>query len=196
MVVAAFDFDGTLIHKDSMLAFVRYVKGDLRYGLGMVWLSPWLLAFKLGWLDRQLAKERLLFHFLGKMSEGELKEKAGKFAEEKLASWLRPQGLERLRWHQQQGHRCLLVTASLDLWTRPWAEKEGLELLATPANFSEGKYQRAFAGKNCYGPEKVRRIRAWLKENKPAQTFAYGDSAGDREMLAWADQSFFKPFSS
>lgn len=194
MVLAAFDFDGTLISRDSMLAYIRYVKGDMRYLLGMCFLSPMLIRFKLGFIERQQAKERLLYHFLGGMPEEVLKEKAKRFSEERLSKWLRPKGLERLRWHQSQDHRCLLVTASLDLWTRPWAEKMGIELLASPAGFKDGRYTKSLVGKNCYGPEKVRRIQAWLGAEVLEKSYAYGDSGGDKEMLAWADESFFQPF--
>ena len=40
-------------------------------------------------------------------------------------------------------------------------------------------------GANCRGPEKVVRLREWRGEAL-AVAFAYGDSDGDREMLALA----------
>ncbi|MCU1390542.1 MAG: Phosphoserine phosphatase, partial [Ilumatobacteraceae bacterium] len=44
------------------------------------------------------------------------------------------------------------------------------------------------AGDNCRGPEKVRRLRAWLADHQltDAELWAYGDSNGDRELLAAA----------
>ena len=46
------------------------------------------------------------------------------------------------------------------------------------------------AGPNCRGPEKVARLEEWLAarcDGEPAHVFAYGDSAGDRDLLARAD---------
>jgi phosphatidylglycerophosphatase C len=56
----------------------------------------------------------------------------------------------------------------------------------------DGRYTGAMVGANCRGPEKVRRLRAWMDEQGlgDAMLWAYGDSAGDRELLASADQAF------
>ena len=48
---------------------------------------------------------------------------------------------------------------------------------------------------NCYGAQKVVRINSWLAERHPDavrdefRIVAYGDSRGDREMLAMADEA-------
>ena len=41
-------------------------------------------------------------------------------------------------------------------------------------------------GGNVRGPEKVRRVQEWLGAG-PVELWAYGDSGGDRELLALAD---------
>lgn len=187
--VAAFDFDGTLTTKDSMFAFIAFVKGRKRLYLGMIWLLPMLIRFKLGLKDRQQAKEQLLDHFFGGMQETKLKQLAEAFCSEKLPQMLRREMIERLQWHQEQAHRCLLVSASLDLWLQPFADSYQLELLCTRAQFSDGKYTRSFRSPNCYGPEKVKRIQAALEGQPVYFSYAYGDSNGDREMLAWADDN-------
>lgn len=51
-----------------------------------------------------------------------------------------------------------------------------------------------FATPNCYGPEKVRRIEAVWPHREQYDVSAFGDSRGDKEMLAYADQGYFKPF--
>ncbi|MEO1383274.1 MAG: hypothetical protein AAFV78_08595 [Bacteroidota bacterium] len=35
----------------------------------------------------------------------------------------------------------------------------------------------------------MERIREWLGDREVEASYAYGDSRGDREMLAWADQA-------
>lgn len=51
-----------------------------------------------------------------------------------------------------------------------------------------------FATPNCYGPEKVRRIEAVWPHREQYDVSAFGDSRGDKEMLDYADQGYFKPF--
>lgn len=186
--IAAFDFDGTLTTQDSMFAFISFVKGKRHLYFGMLWLLPMLIRFKLGLKNRQQAKELLLYHFFGGMNEEDLTRYAIAFCQEKLPNMLRSEMIDRLAWHKNQEHRCFLVSASLDLWLKPFAEKYKLELLCTQAQYSNGKYIRPFRSPNCYGPEKVKKIQAALEGQPDYFVYAYGDSNGDREMLEWADQ--------
>jgi phosphatidylglycerophosphatase C len=49
----------------------------------------------------------------------------------------------------------------------------------------DGRCTGRLAGENCRGPEKARRLTELLA-GRGALTWAYGDSSGDREMLAMA----------
>ena len=57
----------------------------------------------------------------------------------------------------------------------------------------DGLLTGALAGANCRGVEKVRRLHAWLRERHGdranVEVWAYGDSPGDRELLADADHA-------
>lgn len=48
MKIYAFDFDGTLTTRDTLLAFIRYARGDRRFVLGMLRYAPLLVLMKLG----------------------------------------------------------------------------------------------------------------------------------------------------
>ena len=50
------------------------------------------------------------------------------------------------------------------------------------------------AGKNCWGPEKKRRLLEYLGEEKPSSLYVYGDSLGDADILAIADHPFYRKF--
>jgi phosphatidylglycerophosphatase C len=50
---------------------------------------------------------------------------------------------------------------------------------------ADGRLTGRLVGANCRGPEKVARLREW-RSGELVVDFAYGDSAGDREMLALA----------
>lgn len=190
--LALFDFDGTITTADTMFRFVKHVVGPVRFALGLLWLGPMLVLYKVGVIPNHRAKGILLRHFLGGRTRGELEAAAATFADE-VDGIVRPGARERLAWHAEQGHHVQLVSASLDLWVGPWAARHGLPLLATPAGW-DGERFTGLGGTNCHGAEKVRRIDAALDRGGFERVWAYGDSSGDTEMLAIADEPAFKPF--
>ncbi|MEM6261287.1 MAG: HAD-IB family hydrolase [Bacteroidota bacterium] len=195
ITVAAFDFDGTLTHADSMFEFIRFRYGTVKLLLGIMGILPILVGLKLKLVGRQKAKEHLLSSFFKGQSQQSLFAAGKEFHEAYHSTLLRTRGINRVKWHQSQGHRCFLVTASLTWWTQPFANALGLELIATTPQLDErGNFTGHFAGKNCHGPEKVRRLQTVLADEEVMYTYAYGDTSGDREMLAWADEGTFKPF--
>ena len=96
---------------------------------------------------------------------------------------MRPRGLERVRWHQECGHRVVVVTASFRYWIEPWCAARGIELIATKLQEQQGVLTGRFDGINCNGAEKVRRVRAAYDLGVYSRIWAYGNSRGDRPML-------------
>jgi phosphatidylglycerophosphatase C len=97
---------------------------------------------------------------------------------------------ERLRWHAEQGHEVVLVSASLDVYLAEVTRRLGANaLLCTTLEVDDGKVTGRLIGGNCRGPEKAKRLRTHLGD-APASIWAYGDSSGDRELLAMADHRF------
>ena len=195
--LALFDFDGTLTTADTMFAFVRHVVGGPRFALGMLWLAPGLLAHKLGLVPAHKAKTTLLRHFLGGRPAAELEAAAARWSATALPALLRPDGLRRLAALRAEGAELLLVSASLDLWLRPFAEAQGMRLLCTVAEIdAEGRFTGGIASLNCNGDEKAARVRASTALTGRARIEAYGDTAGDAAMLGLADRAYYKPFRS
>lgn len=190
--LALFDFDGTLTTKDTMFVFLRHVVGPVRLSLGLLLLSPVLVAMKLGLVPNAKAKGMLLRLLLGGRSRDALEAAARSFVGV-VDPLVRPAGRERLRWHREQGHEVRIVSASLELWVGPWAEAQGVALLATPTGWQAGRFT-GLGGTNCNGEEKVERVRAALDLEAFDVVHAYGDTSGDRPMLAIAQHAHFKPF--
>lgn len=209
-VVAAFDFDGTLTQRDSLLPFLWHVAGGpLRFAWTALRLAPTLAAFKLGMLRNDVAKARVLAAFLAGCPQEKAEALGEHFAATGVPRLLRPEAVARLRWHQRQGHCTVLVSASVALYLRPWAEAMGFDAaVTTRLAVREGRLTGGFEGLNCYGLEKVRRLKACmptlglpLSEERSGDLgactlYAYGDSAGDRDLLAAADYPFLRKFSS
>ncbi|BCX80915.1 phosphatidylglycerophosphatase C [Methylomarinovum caldicuralii] len=187
---ALFDFDGTLTRGDSLLPFLRQVRGPLRLGMDFVRTSPWLAGYALKLLDNGRAKEALLARTLGGLPWEQVAEHGARFAKERIPALLRPDTLERLHWHQSQGHLCILISASLDVYLNPWAQSAGFDFCLTSV-LERDRHDRVtgrLVGGNCHGAEKVRRIDTLFAQiGRPEKIYAYGDSPGDRAMLEQAD---------
>ena len=190
--LALFDFDGTLTTRDTMFVFLQHVVGPFRLSLGLLLLSPVLVAMKLRIVSNATAKGILLRHLLGRHSRTELEASAESFIAV-LEPLIRPSGRQRLRWHQARGHEVRIVSASLDLWVAPWAAAHGVPLLATATAWREGRFA-GLGGPNCNHDEKVRRIDADLDRGGFDVVHAYGDTRGDHPMLQVASHAHFRPF--
>jgi phosphatidylglycerophosphatase C len=192
--VAFFDFDGTLTRGDTLLPFLRYVVGAPNYYVKLALVSPVLAAYFVKILRNDTAKQIVLKQFLAGYQIDELFELGQRFSEKVIPTMLRSEGMERLRWHQEQGHECVLVSASLDLYLRAWSTSNCFsDLICT--SLSEEKKETVtgkIKGKNCHGTEKLRRILAWQSSRKTRQVYAYGDTSGDGPMLKMATYGYIR----
>lgn len=193
-VVAAFDFDGTLTYRDSLLPFLLYVSGVPMFVRHMFASLPTLAGYALGMIANDVAKQRMLTRFFAGVPIAQLRIKAEQFSALKLPALIRPAALCRLAWHKQQGHRCIVISASLDIYVRPWALRAGFdEVIASRLEtLSDGRVSGKLLEGNCFGSEKIRRLEALLGGRSGYTLYAYGDSRGDRELLASADFSFYR----
>ena len=195
-IIAIFDFDGTITRRDSLADFIRFSRGWFRMAAGAVVLGPVLIRYALGILGNKEAKERVLKYFFAGMPAGHLKELGTRYALMRIPRIVRASAMDRIRWHQEQGHRVLIVTASPALWLKPWCDREEIELIATQLEEADGTITGNLAGANCYGAEKAARLKQEIDFSAVEYVYAYGDSHGDDEMLALADEPHYSPFSN
>lgn len=193
-IVAAFDFDGTLTRKDALIPFFKFLTSPSRTYLLLGSRLPWFIGFAVGIVSRQQAKEAALDAFIKGMKRDELLEIGTRFAEGRLNDLIIPNALQKLRWHQAQGHRCILISATLDVFLEPWAEKMQFDdLISSQVAFdSKGIATGRLTGLNCWGPEKVRRLLKVVGPKEHFELYAYGDSRGDKELLQLADHSYYR----
>lgn len=193
-VIAAFDFDGTITRRDTLLPFLFHSFGATRFISSLIRSGPALAGYAVRLIANNIAKERMLTHFLKGMAVQELETLGRSFASEVIPRMLRKSAMDRLRWHQQQGHRCVIVSASLDVYLKPWAAIHGIDnVLCTSLSVKDGNTLTGkLATANCYGAEKRRRLEEWLGDRADYCIYAYGDSRGDRELLETADYSFYR----
>lgn len=194
MILALFDFDGTITTDDSLLKFIRFVVGDRRFLLGLVVLSPMLVLYKLKLIPNYKAKQYMLSWFFKGMSKDTFLKVANEYSLVHIDKIVRPKAIEKINWHKNQGHKVVVVSASIECWLRPWCEKNNLELIATKLEIKDDIVTGKLLSKNCYGVEKVNRIKELYDLENFDYIYAYGDSSGDKQMLEISHEKFYKPF--
>ena len=219
--ISAFDFDGTLTTRDTLLLFIRHACGWWALFGGLLLFSPLLVLMKLHLADNGRTKERLFRHYFRGMLERDFDALCQSFARSHTHI-LRTAGLRTVQQALDRGDRVVVLSASIDRWVeaclRPFlVSSSQFQVLGTEIEVVDGRLTGRFATPNCYGPEKVRRLKEFLKEVSPRGDvegatkvsprgdvegalegtpfiIAYGDSRGDKELLAYADESHYKPF--
>ena len=194
MKIAFFDFDGTITTKDSLPDFIKFAIGKPKYYLGLCLLSPVLLAYVLKLLPNHIAKEKMISYYFKGWSEKNFQTVADVYATHQIDKIVRPKALEKLHWHQEQGHKVVIVSASMKSWLKKWCDAQNVELISTQLEIKQGKLTGKFATKNCHGNEKVNRIKEQYPLQDYSYIYAYGDSSGDKDMLKLANEAFYKPF--
>ena len=184
------DFDGTLTTRDTLLAFIHYTHGSLRIGLGFILFSPILILMKFHLYPNWKAKQHLFNWFFGGMPLDYFNRLCRDFAQ-KNRHLLRPEMVRLLAKARQAGTEVIIVSASIDNWVAPFFDDD-TRIVGPQIETVDGKLTGRFKTYNCYGPEKVNRVNQLLgKEPRTElQITAYGDSRGDREMLAYADWAY------
>ena len=216
--IYCFDFDGTLTTSDTLREFIKYAKGTSRFLMVFLMYSPLLVLMKLHLYPNWKAKQQIFAHLFAGMRIEKFDALCRGFAEESQ-HLLRPKGITLIHEALVAGAQVFIVSASIDNWVRPFFEirnLKGVQVLGTQIEVEDGKLTGRFKSNNCYGVEKVRRIQEALSMTRKIEALplsrtsdteektipdrslyeieAFGDSRGDKEMLAFADKGHYKPF--
>jgi len=187
MRLALFDFDGTLTTKDSLEEFIIFAVGKRHYYFKLLIFVPVYILYRLKLLHNSIAKELLLRLYFNGMDESEFKKVALEFSQDGLEAIIRENIYQKFLEHIKNGDRVVIVSASMQCWLKPWSDKHHVELLSTELEFKDGKFSGHFKTKNCYGKEKLNRVKEYLKLEDYEEIFTYGDSSGDDYILEIAD---------
>ncbi|QFR43189.1 HAD family hydrolase [Sulfurimonas xiamenensis] len=189
MNLALFDFDGTLTKQDSLNEFLKHSVSRKNYIVNMFKFLPYFTLWQLKLINNGVAKEHLFRIFFKDIDEEFFKKTATEFSLKKLDFIISKERIKILKKHQANGDRVVIVSASMQCWLQPWCDKNSIELLSTKLEFKNGTFSGKFLTPNCHGIEKENRIKAHLNLQEYKTIYAYGDSSGDKEMLALAHKS-------
>jgi phosphatidylglycerophosphatase C len=183
-VVAAFDLDGTLAERDTLVPFLRMAAGTPRLCRGLVVNALGMARARIDRDLRDVAKEQLLIATIGGRRVDDLRAIGDRYAP---TIALQHDIVSRLHEHQRAGHETVVVTASPTLYVDVLARQLGIDaVIATELEVIDECVTGRFAGANCRSAEKLRRLEAWVGD-RDVELHAYGNTPDDDLMLARAD---------
>ena len=186
ITVAAFDVDNTLTVRDCVVPFMKTVGGVSK--LSKVVLSDLGKTIQnVRRRDRDALKMKFIDGIFAGKDAREVESLGVQFASKVADKWLRSEVASRLRWHQEQGHVVILVSASLGAYLHPLGDLLEVDaVLCTELEEENGVLTGKLIGRNCRGKEKASRVQKWCQDSGIALEdlmYAYGDSSGDTELL-------------
>ena len=184
-IIAYFDMDYTILDTSSGLLYVQYLRQRhqitsrelLRFG----W---WTLLYKLSLIDMARAMPHLSA-YAENVSATEMLQQTRAWFTDMVQPHLAPAAVERMRWHQTQGHTVVVISASTQFAVRPVAEFLGFDYLCTQLAVNGDRLTGSIVEQACYGSGKI----FWAKEFAMAHdaqlidSYFYTDSLSDLPLL-------------
>lgn len=188
-----FDFDGTLTYKDTMFMYLKFYD-SVKFRVQFIRHIPLFILLKLKLADTEKVKKSFIGSILKGQTQEKIEKKAKQFFEQHYPKIVRENAMDFINNIDRNNTQSLLVTASLDIWTKPFAEALQMQLVSTRAEFKGGVFTGNFIGKNCNGNEKLMRIKEEINNSKYDKIIAFGDTSGDKQMLKWANEGHYQFF--
>ena len=195
--LAIYDLDRTITRRATYTPFLLHCA--LRRQQWRLLFVPFVLLAMLGYLagafDRGKLKEICQALMIGRrIHANELKPLAESFAEETLASNIRPGARAAIERDRAQGRRLVLATASYRLYADEIASRLGLDdVIATGSVIGlDERVHARILDENCYGDAKKRMIDRWVDASgllgNHGHVRFYSDHASDAPVFEWADE--------
>ena len=191
--LVGFDFDGTITTKDTFIKFIRFSKGNCRFFCGFLLFSPLLAAMKLKIYPNWKLKQKIFSYFFKGTTLAAFNKLCEDFANNNQHI-IRPKAIKKINEYVQQNFETIIISASIKNWITPFADKLGINTtICTEIEVNDNMILTGeFSTPNCYGKEKVNRLLEIYPDRENYYLIAYGDSSGDKELLSFADEKYYK----
>jgi HAD superfamily phosphoserine phosphatase-like hydrolase len=177
--LALFDFDGTITSTDTWTPFMRFAVSPGRLFVGRAVLAPVIVGYRLGAISASRGRQIATRVAFQGASAAVARRLGAEYAATVLPRTVRWSALDRIEAHRSRGDHVVIVSAALDLYLGPWCGGHRLDYICSTLEERQGRLTGRYLGRDCVGPEKVRRVHA------------YGDSGDDREMLELAHTKYY-----
>lgn len=193
-VLSVFDFDGTLTRHDSFVPFLRFAFGHRQFNRRILGLALPSLRFLVRRVDRDQLKAQLISTFLTGVEAAWLQQRAEAFCQQAWNRLMRPAGLQAVAQELRSGALVTLCSASPALVLQPFATRLGISLIGTELEVVDGILSGRITGNNCRCQNKVLRLESVFGPLNQYRLRAWGDTRGDRELLAAAQDAHWRHF--
>ncbi|OEC37936.1 HAD family hydrolase [Pseudomonas sp. 1D4] len=193
-VLSVFDFDGTLTRHDSFVPFLRFAFGNREFSRRILRLALPCLRYLARGMTRDELKAQLISTFLTGVEAKWVGQKAAEFCQLVWPMLMRPSGLRSVTSELTYGAEVTLCSASPALVLRPFADRLGIKLIATELEVLDGTLTGRIVGNNCRCENKVLRLAAVYGPLTQYRLRAWGDTRGDHELLAVAQEAHWRHF--
>ena len=198
--IAVFNFDGTLIKGDSTLIFLFLLRGPFYLIMDFIGISHLLVLCFFGKKNQLYIKEKLINKALQSTSDLKIKEVLYIKLPLILKKNIREDAIERLNWHKNQGHRCVIISSSPKPLISDISALLNIELIASECNDMElinSKNKFLINNIESKGPDKLSRLIDYLGYlPKPKYLEVYGNNKGDKELLNSSKFPHYRTFKS
>ena len=195
--IAAFDFDGTITKRDTLVPFLAKVSGPARFTSACAQLGLLGARRKVPLQDRDRIKEHMIELLLGGRSEHDLQRAGERYARDLLTGdRLRPDVVARIHEHHRVGHGTVIVSASLIYYLEPIARELSMDgVIGVEPEVVDGVLTGRLARPNVRADEKAVRLREWLGAAPDGElditVHGYGNSSGDHALLEMCEQGWW-----
>lgn len=193
MRISIFDLDGTLSIGDTYLPYLLgYLIRRPDRWLRAAVLPFAVLLFGLRMRNNQWLKEVFLTQIFSGVDAESIASWNQIFLDRLLRTGLRTDVIEILRIRQEAGDVVILSTASLELYVEDLASRLGIQhIICTRIEWDGAKPTGKLDGMNCYGSEKISRVKNYLEANNIyGEVHAYSDHSSDWPLLEFADKAY------
>jgi len=184
-LIAIFDFDGTLIKRDSMvLFFLRYFNFSWKNIPNFFQLATETIKFFLKIYSQKKYKEKFLNLVMDSSKIKNLDKITDDFSEY-LLRLIPKDARKRITKLKDNRYKLVLLSASPDFYLKKIKDKLGFsKLICTKTNFRNGKI--IIRGENCYGKNKIKMLLDEYKKEDInwEKSYCFADNKSDRHLLS------------
>ncbi len=187
-----FDFDGTITTKDSFPLFFKFTFGGFKFYSGFLLFTPLFLLHKLKLYDGGKLKEAIQSFYLKGIEKSKI-EKMGERLIQKLIAdnIIKKEFTNKIETYISDGAEVVVVSASPDLWIKPFCELYKIKYLCTELAYNESKFTGNFSTPNCNHNQKKVRILEKYSLEKYEAVIVYGNSKDDECMMELATEKIW-----
>jgi HAD superfamily hydrolase (TIGR01490 family) len=186
MSLVFFDFDGTLTTRDTVWPLGVFLARSRRLAYPRIAaVLLWMVFLKLRVLSNHEFKQKFCRLLLKGESARGLEKRLQIFANGYLEGLLNRGVVDTLRRHQLNGDDVYLVSSNFSFLLLSLSERWNIGVIATNLEVKEGVFTGRIDGVTCDGKEKLARVLELFDVDAVRAATAYGDSRGDRELLAF-----------